>query len=254
MNPHEKYLEEFEDRGFTILPQVLDLDRVARLREELDCAMKEDLRNRPDVFDAGMVHNLMTRGDALAEILDHAVMDDFVGRILGPTYILYAYQSSSLPPSGSNYGNRIHVDSPRFIPNYCTNVGVIFPLDDFTEENGATHILPGGHRKPEVSAEEFDADSERVLCKRGDMIVFHARSWHRAGTNRTSVTRHAITLNMCRSYMRQRFDYPRLMGAKAIATLGERGQRLLGMNVRMPTSLDEFYLPEAERLYKPNQG
>jgi mannose-6-phosphate isomerase-like protein (cupin superfamily) len=32
-----------------------------------------------------------------------------------------------------------------------------------------------------------------------------------------------------------------------------KGKQLIGMNVRMPTSLDEFYLPEKKRLYKTNQ-
>jgi len=53
--------------------------------------------------------------------------------------------------------------------------------------------------------------------------------------------------------MRQRFDFPRLMTQEQIDSLGKDGQRLIGMNVRMPTSLEEFYLPEEERFYKPGQ-
>jgi hypothetical protein len=54
--------------------------------------------------------------------------------------------------------------------------------------------------------------------------------------------------------MRQRFDFPRLVPQPIIDSLGENGKRLIGMNVRMPTSLSEFYLPPEQRLYKPNQG
>jgi ectoine hydroxylase-related dioxygenase (phytanoyl-CoA dioxygenase family) len=36
--------------------------------------------------------------------------------------------------------------------------------------------------------------------------------------------------------------------------LDEMQRQLLGFNVRVPASMDEYYLPEAERLYKPNQG
>jgi hypothetical protein len=31
-------------------------------------------------------------------------------------------------------------------------------------------------------------------------------------------------------------------------------RRVLGFDVRMPTSLDEYYVDESERLYKANQG
>jgi ectoine hydroxylase-related dioxygenase (phytanoyl-CoA dioxygenase family) len=74
------------------------------------------------------------------------------------------------------------------------------------------------------------------------------------GANRTDTPRHAITLNVCRSYMRQRFDYPRLVGDETLDYVGEVGRRFLGFNVRMPATIEEYYLPEAERLYKAGQG
>jgi ectoine hydroxylase-related dioxygenase (phytanoyl-CoA dioxygenase family) len=136
-----------------------------------------------------------------------------------------------------------------------TNLGVVIPLDDFTLDNGATLMLKGSHLNELLPpAEIFTANAIRATCSAGDMIVFNARLMHAAGVNTTATARHALTLNFCRSFMRQRFDFPRLVPANIIDRLGPDGQRLLGMNVRMPTSLDEFYLPEDKRLYKPNQG
>jgi hypothetical protein len=54
--------------------------------------------------------------------------------------------------------------------------------------------------------------------------------------------------------MRQRFDYPRLIGDELGDTLSPTLRRILGFDVRVPTSLDEYYLPEDQRLYKANQG
>ena len=48
---------------------------------------------------------------------------DPVEAVLGPGCIVYAYTSSSMPPHRSNYSGRIHVDSPRVIPGYMTNLG-----------------------------------------------------------------------------------------------------------------------------------
>jgi len=61
-------------------------------------------------------------------------------------------------------------------------------------------------------------------------------------------------MNCCRSYMRTQFDYPRMVPEHIVNSLGDVGKRFLGFNVRMPKNLDEFYLPEDQRLYKPNQG
>lgn len=74
------------------------------------------------------------------------------------------------------------------------------------------------------------------------------------GVNQSDKPRHAVTMNVCRSYMRQRFDYPRLVSPEIVNQLGEVGRRFLGFNVRMPTSLEEYYLPGEARLYKANQG
>lgn len=248
-------LQQLEEDGLTVVPKVLPMEQVEALRSELEAAMSEDERLRPNVFDSGMVHNCMLRGPKMAELLDQPVMHAYLGAFFAPTCILYAYQSSSLRPSKGNFGSRVHVDSPRFIPGYSTNVGVIFALDPFNSDTGGTFYLKGSHRSAEIPDDKtFFASASQAMCDPGDMILFHARLVHAAGTNRTGRTRHALTLNVCRSFMRQRFDFPRLVPESLIRGLGVEGRRFLGMNVRMPTSLEEFYLPEAQRLYKPNQG
>jgi len=54
--------------------------------------------------------------------------------------------------------------------------------------------------------------------------------------------------------MRQRFDYPRMVPPAQVEGLDEMQRQLLGFNVRVPASMDEYYLSGEERLYKPNQG
>lgn len=248
-------LEELERDGLAVVPAVLGPPEVEVLRAELEAAIAEDTINYPDVFDKGMVHNCMVRGSHLAALLDDPTMNAYLSAVLGDTCILYAYQSSSLGPGEGNYGSRIHVDSPRYIPGYATNMGIIFALDDFTAENGATYYVKGSHRRESLPDETaFYRKATRALCNAGDMIIFHGRLAHAAGCNTTSRSRHSLTINACRSYMRQRFDFPRLVPKEIIESLGENGRRLIGMNVRMPTRLEEFYLPANRRLYKPDQG
>lgn len=245
---------QFDEVGAVVVKAVFDLDLIERLLAELAVAIVEDSKSRPDVFDAGMVHNCMTRGKHMLTLLDHPRLNYYLSELFTPHCIIYAYQSSSLEPSKGNYGTRIHVDCPRFIPDYVSNIGVIIPLTDFTLENGATYYVAGSHRKSELPTEqEFYPQAQRLVCSKGDLILFNARLVHAAGVNNTQKTRHALTINLCRPFMRQRFDFPRLMTEQQIGSLGENGRRLIGMNVRMPASLNEFYLPADQRLYKPGQ-
>ena len=249
-----KLIDQFKSEGACVVKDVLDNDKVELLRAELSRAREMDLRERPDVFDSGMVHNCMLRGKEMAKLLDNPTMNEYTKAVLSPTFILYAYQSSSLPPGGDNYGSRVHRDCPRFIPDYVTNTGVFFPLDDFNLENGATYYLKGSHKKGDIPDEKFFYENaSRLICQAGDMVMIDALLVHAAGVNKTNKIRHALTMNFCRSYMRQRFDFCRMVDHRFIQSLGEDGKRLMGWNVRMPTSLDEFYLPEEERLYKSGQ-
>lgn len=246
--------QQFDLQGVVVIPQVLDKTWLGALQQELEAAIAEDAQQRPDVFDAGMVHNCMTRGKQMCAVLDHPLLNHYIKALFTPHCIIYAYQSSSLVPGQGNYGSRVHVDCPRRIDNYTTNVGVILPLNDFTLQNGATWYLPGSHRLAELPSEAlFYQQAKRLLCQAGDLVIFNARLVHAAGVNQDNYTRHALTINLCRPYMRQRFDFPRLLTQQQIDSLGEDGRRLVGMNVRMPVSLDEFYLPPEQRLYKPGQ-
>jgi ectoine hydroxylase-related dioxygenase (phytanoyl-CoA dioxygenase family) len=257
VQPDDAILAEIRERGFGVAPEVLDPETASLMRRELQRAIDEDLAawegaNYPDAW---MVHNLMVRSPVFARFLENPALHAYLTPLLGETCILYAYTSSSMPASGANFSHRVHVDSPRVVTGYWTNVGVMVALDDYTRENGATRFLAKSfEREDPPLLEEFLERSEGVFPRAGDAVIFNARTWHMGGMNRTTSSRHAITLNVCRSYMRQRFDYPRLVGEETLAHIGETGRRFLGWNVRMPASLDEYYLPEEQRLYKAGQG
>lgn len=258
MLPEANILRQIHERGFALVPNALQGASVDNLRLLLHQCVEEDLArwgNNPHYIDRWMVHNLMVRHLAFARVLENEIMHAYLSELLDNKCIVYAYTSSSMPPQGSNYSRRVHVDCPRYIPGYTSNVGIMLALNDFTAENGATYFLPAGHLRPDKpSDEEFVDKAERVYPKAGDMVVFNARTWHSGGQNMTNQARHALTLNVCRSYMRQRFDYPRMMPASILSQLNETARRFLGFNVRIPASLEEYYVPEEQRLYKANQG
>lgn len=250
-------IDEFREVGWTVVEDVLSPAQVAEYRSELERCIAEDLdkwKGR-DYTDTYMVYALMNRSRSFSTFLENPVMHAYVDAVLGDTCLVSAFTSSSMPPNGTNYSNRIHVDAPRFIPGYVTNVGFLVALTDFTLENGAMSALPGSAKSSErPTEEEYDRNALRIYPKAGQAILFNARTFHRGERNATNEPRHAITMNCCRSYMRTQFDYPRMVPKEVVNSLGDVGRRFLGFNVRMPTSLEEYYVPPEQRLYKPNQG
>jgi ectoine hydroxylase-related dioxygenase (phytanoyl-CoA dioxygenase family) len=255
-DPH--VLEALRRDGVATIPGVLSRNDALSLRAPLKQCIDDDMehwKEAPGYVDQWMVHNLMVRGEPFLRLLENERLHAYLSAVLGPTCIIYAYTSSSMPPSGSNFSRRIHVDSPRVIENYVTNVGVLLALDDFTEDNGASSYMSGSQWQLLAPTEEaFVAGTVRPLPRAGDAVIFNARTWHRGGVNTTDQARHAISMNVCRSYMRQRFDYPRLVPKELSDLLGPVGRRFLGFDVRMPASLEEYYVEPEQRLYKAGQG
>jgi ectoine hydroxylase-related dioxygenase (phytanoyl-CoA dioxygenase family) len=241
-----------------VIPGFLAPEHCERLKAALAKALDAyapRARSERSTLDRYLLHDLIARDLEIARLLDDPRLQPLVAPLLGEHWILYAFTSSSIPPGGTNYGRRIHVDSPRHVPNYASNVGLIWALDAFTAESGGTEVLPGSHSSPDAPSQEyFDRNCAQLECPQGSLVVFQARLFHRSGINASNRWRHALTMNACRSYMKQRMDWVRLVPESIAESLGPQGRRLLGYDTRLPSSMDEFFVPEAERLYKPNQG
>ena len=206
-------------------------------------------------FDRCHIHDLFVRHPQMLSLIDDPFLDELLGHFLGESWVMYAATSSSVPPKAQNFASRIHVDCPRFVKNYAFNMGVIWTLSDYDPHNGCLEVLPGSHLVPdEPSIVEFERKRKQVICKKGSMIVFNARLYHRTTLNNSESWRHAMTMNACRSFMKQRLDWVRFIGTEKVSAYPPLIRRLLGFNTRVPTNMIEFSLPEDERFYKPNQG
>lgn len=67
----------------------------------------------------------------------------------------------------------------------------MWALDDFTEENGATEIIPGSHRfgPGEVPAHD-DARRFKAIMPAGFVLIWQGTLFDRGGANRTDAPRH----------------------------------------------------------------
>lgn len=247
--------EAMERDGYTIIPGVLSPEYIAEAKAELATAIEReaDYHGGDSYSDYGMVLLCSLYGQVFVDLFANERFLEPIETVLGPGSIVYAYTSSSMPPRKTNFSRRIHVDSPRLIPGYPTNVGATILLDDFTEENGATYFLPGSHTSAEPPSDaEFEANAKRVVAPAGTVFFFNARLWHAGGSNETDEWRHALTVNMCRPYMKQRLDIPRAMEGIDLSRTSDRALQKLGFHAQVPASYDEYYVaPELRKFRQP---
>ena len=249
----DKFREDVMTQGYAIVEDILSPEFVLRAKAELELAItKEVAYHKTNQYsDFGMVLLCSLYGGAFIELFDNDKLTGAFNAVLGDGCIVYAYTSSSMPPNKSNYSNRLHVDSPRLIPGYVTNMGATILLDDFTEENGATWFLPYSQNTVEKPGEEeFYKNGKRVIAKAGSVWFFNARIWHAGGNNLTDKWRHALTINMCRPYMKQRIDIPRAMAHMDLSNVSQQALQKLGFLAQVPASYDEYYVAPEQRKFK----
>jgi ectoine hydroxylase-related dioxygenase (phytanoyl-CoA dioxygenase family) len=253
MIDYERNLYELNTLGFTIVEGVYDPATVKDLREHLKIALEEDQKmfgskegKNPDLVVDLSIHNPI-----FLKTLDNDKLQDFYSLVLGNNCILYSYTSTILKPKIKNFVHNVHVDTNKFIPNYITGLVVTMPLEDFTDENGATLYLPGSHHSETIPTEDsFSKYAQSTARKAGDALFFNPRVFHRAGNNNTENIRYGLTIYATRNFIKPRFNFPNMVPKESLDGLSERMMRFLGFNARVPESLDEYYLPADQRGYK----
>lgn len=255
----DKIEKDIEDKGFTTVENVASQDELVELRDQLDTALVEDMEEYGHLPGKKefICYDMVTRGSVFVRLLENEKMRTIFSHFLGRTCILYSFTSTIMKPVKiiEQPTINIHVDAPRLIPGYHSGILMTLAIDDFTKKNGATYYLAGSHkseRKP--SKDEFFKKAVRVTRQAGDAVFFNPRVWHAGGKNYTNKTRRACTVYAVRSFMRQRLDYPRMISEELFSTLSEDLKSFLGFDVRVPSSMYEYYVAEEERLYHAGQG
>lgn len=163
----------------------------------------------------------------------------------------------SLPPGETPtiFQNTFHQDFPRVLNGYMASINIMFAIDEFSEATGATLVVPGTHQMTTPPSDDYlKANAVAMECRAGSMVVFDSTLWHAAGANTSGRDRLAINHQFTRSYIKQQIDYARALGDAVVLAQSPRTQQLLGWYTRVVTSLDEYYRPENERLYRKGQG
>ena len=194
--------------GFLPLPDILSAEQIVRMRaamEELFALEKTGEEDGPS--ECGNMQNgspdfdvCLTQPRVLAAIT-YVLRGDF--KSLG-------VHSRPNPPGHGHQA--FHVDYPRDAfkdgppakqGEYCV-CNSIWLLTDFTEENGATRVVPGSHlsgKHPEDAMEDATAPHPReiiILGSAGTVVVFNSHLWHGATLNSSPYDRPGVTSFWCR--------------------------------------------------------
>lgn len=172
---------------------------------------------------------------SVALVTDQLVLD-VVDTVLWPkksSFQLHLTQSIAIgPDSPAQYLHRDHwcFDFFPFPRDVDVEIATIWALTDFTEEIGATRVVPDSHRTPD-DVRYTPEDSVPAVMPRGSVVLYLGSTVHGGGANRTDQTRFAVNIDYVLGWLRQEENQYLSYTLDEVRSFPEKVQKLLGYEI-----------------------
>src|SRR3954467_12388174 len=194
--------------GYTIVTDAIEIDLVDALHDDL-LRLERELGIVPagNAFEGTRtvrIYNLLVHGALYERIPVHDHVLPVVERVLDHGCLVSSLSSIAIGPDET--AQPIHADDqliPITKPHVPTVCNSMWALTDFTEENGATRIIPGTHIADSSPSYGEHYDSIPAEMPKGSVLIWHGSLWHGGGANRTTERRVGIAMNYCAGWIRQ---------------------------------------------------
>jgi ectoine hydroxylase-related dioxygenase (phytanoyl-CoA dioxygenase family) len=231
-----KHVAAIDRDGYTILERVIE--------PELVDALNDDLRRLEDFFAVKpntnsfegahtvRIYNLLAFGARYEAVPVHERVLPVVEGVLDPGCLVSSLSSIAILPGEA--AQPIHADDqliPLPKPHVPTVCNTMWALTDFTEENGATRVIPGSHTADHSPDYGAPYDSVAAVMPKGSVLVWHGSLWHGGGANCTDTRRVGIAMNYCAGWIRQQENQQLGIPREVAAGFAPRLRQLVGYGI-----------------------
>jgi ectoine hydroxylase-related dioxygenase (phytanoyl-CoA dioxygenase family) len=176
-------------------------------------------------------YNLLAHGELYQQIPVWSAVLPIVEGVLDPGCLISSLSSIVICPGETAqpiHSDDILIPLPKPHPPLVCNT--MWAITDFTEENGATRLVPGSHAKdnPRYGGDYLTVPAE---MRKGSVLVWDGALWHKGGENRSGERRYGIAMNYCAGYVRQQENQQLGLPADLVRTFPPRLQELVGYGV-----------------------
>ncbi|OYW53108.1 MAG: hypothetical protein B7Y80_17715 [Hyphomicrobium sp. 32-62-53] len=244
--PAEKLIEALTEDGCVVIDTVLPPERHAKLKRELnqhldaipDCqgdfygyATKRLglLFNKSDVFQE------MALVPSILAVMDHYLL---------PSCSQYQINLTQAISIGPNEPRQImHQDDPMFPflhPGQEVMLNCMWAIDDFTETNGSTVLVPGSHKWPRQESLNLalnDLPPEQIALgtmKAGSVLIYLGSLFHCGGRNETQTRRCGAVISYSLGWLRQAENAYLGYSLEDLEAMPDKLQELVGYFVHKP--------------------
>jgi ectoine hydroxylase-related dioxygenase (phytanoyl-CoA dioxygenase family) len=232
----EAHLRRIAEEGYTVLENAIEPDFIDEIADALRKVEAELGAVPADNLFEGVhttrVYNLLVHGPTFEKIPVHPDVLPIVERVLDPGALISSLSSIAIGPG--ERAQPIHADDqviPLTRPHIPIICNTMWAITDFTEENGATRVIPGSHLRDQAPNPLEHYDTIAAEMPKGSVLVWVGSLWHGGGANLTDARRVGIAMNYCAGYIRQQENQQLGIPPKLVSTFPRRLQELIGYSV-----------------------
>lgn len=227
-------LEQIHEHGYIVIEDVLTDAEIADIKAAILPLLNDKGRNVFEGFNTQRLYAVLSKTRALDRLVDHPRILAILDKLFLPNYLLSQLQVINLLPGEK--GQPLHYDDgfypiPR--PRAPLGAATIWAIDDFTELNGATVIVPNSHTWDDNQKPKAE-QAKSALMKAGSVLFYPGTFWHGGGANRSTGNRLAVTCQYCEPWLRTQENYFLGTPLEVVSNLSEDLRRLLGYSIYPP--------------------
>ena len=239
-----------DTHGCVVIDNILNDEQLFTLNKELTPHLKQtqDCKGEFFGYKTKRISSLMKKSKTCQEMAIHPtvteIMDHFLKNEFSDQYQLNLTQAIAIGPNEDQ--QIIHRDDPMFPflhSGYEAMINCMWALDDFTEDNGATHIVPGSHKWEretvlDTTGKNRIPQPEEIIqatMKKGSVLVYMGSLYHGGGANVThNQVRRGVVISYSLGWLKQAENSFLAYPLDIAQNFPEQLQKLLGYFVHTP--------------------
>ncbi len=201
-------IDHLEAHGYAIVQRALDpgfCDEIVAEIKRLEASFEPSLKGNAFVgYKTVRYFDLLNHGEAWQRVAAHPDLLPVLRGVLGADMLLSTMGTAVIAPG--ERAQPIHRDDELYdlaMPHRNLVCNTMWALTDFTEQNGATRIVPDTHRLIEAADPRKNYPSLPAVMPKGSVCFVLGTCYHGGGANLGDQRRWALTINYCGGAMRQ---------------------------------------------------
>ena len=230
-------LARLDRDGFVVLERVLSASAVAAITAALAPFEADRPMGRNDFEGerSQRVYSLAGKGNPFLGLAEHPRVARFLDERLLRGFLLSNLQSIRLHSGETRQA--WHTDDAFYLvprPRATLGFSTIWAIESFTEENGATELIPGSHRWGMEHPDDRTHDVVSAVMPAGSVVLFDAGLWHRGGGNASKGTRLAVSAQYCQPWLRPQESQLLIVPPERARGCSPRILSMLGYSIHPP--------------------